>query len=288
MISSNGLVYGSRKTRRLMDSDPAEKPLSVQIFGSDPSLMADAARVVASFGADIVDINFGCSVKKILKSGAGAALMASPKKAEAVMLSVRKAVHIPLTIKMRSGWETSGRDALTIAEIAEKTGVDAIAIHPRTASQGFAGQADWSIIAKLKRHVSIPIIGNGDIVTAQDALRMKAETGCDAVMIGRGAIGTPWIFSQINAMAAGAAPPSVDTAMRFETIGRYLKASIACCGEEHACCMLRSRLGWFVKGLPHAGAFRESIKRISSEEEARKCIDGYRDLLVKTAQPAPA
>jgi tRNA-dihydrouridine synthase B len=275
MVSSNGLVHGSKKTKQLMDSDPAEKPLSVQIFGADPGIMAEAARIVEASGADIVDINFGCSVKKILKSGAGAALMRSPKQAEAVMLSVRKAVHIPLTIKMRTGWENSGQEALTIAKIAENSGIEAIAIHPRTASQGFRGQAGWSVITKLKDHVSIPVIGNGDIVTAQDAFRMKAETGCDAVMIGRAAIGNPWIFSQINAMAAGNTPQSVDMATRFETILRYLEASIAYYGETHACYMMRSRLGWFVKGLPHAGRFRESIKRISSESEARKCIDEY-------------
>ena len=146
MISSNGLVYGSQKTKQLMNSDPAEKPVSVQIFGSDPEIMADAAQMVESSGADIVDINFGCSVKKILKSGSGAALMTSRKQAEAVMQAVCGSVKIPVTIKMRTGWDNSGQDALAIAKIAENCGVQAIAIHPRTASQGFKGKADWSII----------------------------------------------------------------------------------------------------------------------------------------------
>jgi tRNA-dihydrouridine synthase B len=280
MISSNGLVYGSQKTMQLMDSAPAEKPISVQIFGSDPRIMADAARMVESSGADIVDINFGCSVKKILKSGSGAALMRSPKQAEAVMLAVCSAVQIPVTIKMRTGWENSGEDAFAIAEIAERCGIQAIAIHPRTASQGFRGKADWSIIAKIKDRVSVPVIGNGDIVRAQDAFRMISETGCDAVMIGRGAIGNPWIFSQIKAMAAGDTPPSVDTAVRFKAINRYLDASLTYYGETHACYMMRSRLGWFVKGLPHAAKFRESIKRVSSGKDARKIIEAYREFLL--------
>ena len=280
MISSNGLVYGSQKTRQLMDSDPAEKPISVQIFGSDPEIMADAARIVEASGADIVDINFGCSVKKILKSGSGAALMKSPKQAEAVIHAVCSAVQIPVTIKMRTGWDHTGEDAFAIAKIAEHCGIQAIAIHPRTASQGFRGKADWSIIKKLKNIVSVPVIGNGDIVRAQDAFRMKSETGCDAVMIGRAAIGNPWIFSQINALAAGDTLPSVGLSVRFETINRYLDASLAYYGETHACYMMRSRLGWFVKGLPHSAKFRESIKNISSKEDARQCIDDYEKALL--------
>lgn len=279
MISSNGLIYGSRKTRQLMDSDPAEKPLSMQIFGSDPEIMAQAAQIVEASGADILDINFGCSVKKILKSGSGAALMKSPHQAQAVLTAVRKAVKIPVTIKIRAGWDRSGQEALTIAAIAQDAGVDALAIHPRTASQGFRGCADWSMISRIKERVAIPVIGNGDIVTAEDAVRMKSETGCDAVMIGRAAVGNPWIFSQINALDAGRAPAAVDDMTRFRTMIRYLEASVACYGEIHACFMMRSRLGWFVKGLPHAAKFREAIKAVASEQDARRCIQDYQDLL---------
>lgn len=279
MISSNGLVYGSRKTRQLMASDPAEKPLSIQIFGSDPEIMAQAARIVEASGADILDINFGCSVKKILKSGSGAALMKSPKQARAVLEAVRKAVKIPLSIKIRSGWERSGQEALDIAAIAEDAGVDAVAVHPRTASQGFRGCADWTIITRVKACVSIPVIGNGDVATAEDALRMKSETGCDAVMIGRAAVGNPWIFSQIKALGAGGAFQEVDDGTRFKTMIRYLEASVAHYGETHACYMMRSRLGWFVKRLPHAAKFREAIKTVSSAQEARRCIESFQVFL---------
>jgi tRNA-dihydrouridine synthase B len=283
MISSNGLVYGSQKTLQLLDSVPAEKPLAVQIFGSDPDTMAASAVIVASSGASILDINFGCAVKKIVKTGSGVALMKVPDTARAVLSAVRKTVRIPVTIKIRTGWTASGEEALTIARIAEDCGVDAIAVHPRTASQGFRGKADWSIIAKVKAAVKIPIIGNGDISTAADAEAMFEQTGCDAVMIGRAAIGNLWIFSQIVASLQGKSAPPIGLDQHFDLMRNYLKASIEYIGVLHACRMMRSRLGWFVKGLPHNGKFRESIKLICSEAEALERIDAYQDFLIRTS-----
>jgi nifR3 family TIM-barrel protein len=279
MVSSHGLVYKSRKTQKIMDSDIREKPLSVQIFGAEPDVMAEAARMVEASGADILDINFGCSVRKILKSGSGSALMRTPDKAKAVIDAVRKAVRIPLTIKIRTGWERSGSQAFETARMAEEGGVDAIAVHPRLASQGFGGAADWSLIKAIKEQCSIPVIGNGDIVTAEDAVRMQKETGCDAVMIGRGGIGNPWIFSQVIALSRGAAVQTPTYDMRFDIMVRYLGESVAYLGEETACYMLRSRLGWFVKGMPHSSRFRETIKHISSESEAVEIIQHYRDAI---------
>jgi len=168
--------------------------MTVQIFGADPGMMAEAAGMVEAAGADILDINFGCSVKKILKSGAGAALMRTPERARAVLTAVRRRIRIPLTIKIRAGWDASGEQALELARIAEDCGVDAVAVHPRTAVQGFRGRADWSVIAAVKSAVAIPVIGNGDIAEPEDALRMRRTTGCDAVMVGRAAIGAPWLF----------------------------------------------------------------------------------------------
>ncbi len=185
MISANGLVYKSHKTAQTLESAAEEKPLSVQIFGSDPEIMADAAAMAEASGADVLDINFGCSVKKVLKTGSGSALMKEPEKAEAILKAVRKSIEIPLTIKIRTGWDYSGTQAFKIAEIAESCGVNAIAVHPRTATQGFGGTADWSVIAAIKKIVSIPVIGNGDIIVPEDAIRMQNETGCDAVVIGR-------------------------------------------------------------------------------------------------------
>ena len=215
MISAYGLVRQSKKTKQLLDSLPEEKPLAAQIFGSDPAMMAEAAKIVEANGADILDINFGCSVKKIIKTGSGAALMKRPDLSEAVLKNVRKAVSLPLTIKMRTGWDKSGEQALNLAQIAEACGIDGIAVHPRTATQGFSGHADWSIIAAVKTRVSIPVIGNGDIFSTEDAIKMQAETGCDAVMIGRKAIGYPWIFSQILAQMRGEKIPSFSLEQRF-------------------------------------------------------------------------
>ncbi|MGD8882290.1 MAG: tRNA dihydrouridine synthase DusB [Desulfobacterales bacterium] len=279
MVSAHGLVNKSSKTVRLMDSQPEEKPLSVQIFGSDPAIMAEAAGLVESSGADIIDINFGCSVRKIVKNGAGAALMRAPKTAEALIKSVRKAVRIPLTIKLRTGWNPTGDQAFNLSEIAEACGVDAIAIHPRTATQAFSGRADWSIIAALKKRAHIPVIGNGDIFSAKNAIDMLEQTHCDAVMIGRSAIGNPIIFSQVLARIRGEEEPEADLDHHFEIMIRYMQESVKYFGEEIACRMMRSRLCWFAKGLRNSSKFRKSINHISTQTEALQRIEAFRDSL---------
>ncbi len=284
MISSNGLVYNSGKTVQMLDSVPEEKPLSVQIFGADPDLMAEAARIVQDSGADIVDINFGCSVKKILKSNSGSALMKDPHLAGRILRAVRQAVTIPLTIKIRSGWDPSGRQALEIARLAEDCGVDAIAVHPRTAVQGFRGKADWSIIARVKQRIGIPVIGNGDVTAPADAMRMLTQTGCDGVMVGRAAIGNPMIFGQIVAEHQGLPNTSPTDGQRIDMMLRYLRDSVRYLGEETACRMMRSRLCWFVKGMRNAGQFRNAIRFIASEDEAVGLIRGYAESIA--AHPA--
>jgi len=279
MISSNGLVYGSKKTLKMLDSVPEEKPIAVQIFGADPSIMAEASAVVAASGADILDINFGCSVRKIVRTGSGVALMKTPKTAEAILKAVRSAIKIPITIKIRAGWDESGSQAMEVAKIAESCGVDAIAVHPRTASQGFRGKGDRSLITKIKMQISIPVIGNGDILSPEDAEAMMHQTGCDAVMIGRAAIGNPWIFTHLNAHLNGESIRPVDYSMRIRGMQTYLRESVEYIGEVHACRMMRSRLGWFAKGLPQSSKFREAIKRISTESEALEIISHYQSLL---------
>ena len=280
MISSHGLVYKSEKTLKMLDSTPEEKPRSVQIFGAKPDIMAGAAAIVESSGADIVDINFGCSVRKVIRTGSGAALMRTPDLAEEILKTVRRAVSIPLTIKIRSGWDASGVQAVHISRIAENCGVDGVTVHPRTAGQLFAGRADWSIIAAVKEKVSIPVIGNGDIMSVDDAVRMLDETGCDAVMIGRKAIGNPDIFSHLLARINGEDDIEEDIAHRFELMIRYMKASVKYIGEEQACRMMRSRLGWFTKGMHKSSQFREAIKHLSSEREGVELIEDYRNSLL--------
>jgi nifR3 family TIM-barrel protein len=281
MVSSHGLVYKSGKTEQLLNSVPAEKPLSAQIFGAQPDIMAEAAAIVEGMGVDIIDINFGCAVRKVVRTGSGVALMNTPEKAETLLKAVRKAVRIPLTIKIRTGWNPSGEQAFNIAQIAEGCGVDAVAVHPRTAGQLFSGRADWSIIAAVKKKVSIPVIGNGDIFSAQDAVNMLAETGCDGIMIGRKAMGNPDIFSQVLARLNGNVDTDEDFSRRFDIMIRYLKASVEYIGEAPACRMMRSRLGWFAKEMPNSSRFRQSIKHLSSEKEGIELINAYRESLGK-------
>ena len=286
MISSHGLVYKSEKTEKMLDSAPEEKPLSVQLFGARPDIMAEAAAIVELSGAEVVDINFGCSVRKIIKTGSGAALMRTPDLAQDLLKAVRRAIRIPLTIKIRSGWDASGEQAVHISRIAENCGVDAVAVHPRTAGQLFGGRADWSIIAAVKAKVSIPVIGNGDIKSAGDAERMLAETGCDGVMIGRKAIGDPDIFSRVVARINGEEEVDEGFGRRFDLMSRYLRTSVKYIGEEQACRMMRSRLGWFTKGMHKSSQFREAIKHLSSEAQGIKLINAYRDELQKNGKLA--
>ncbi len=323
MISSKGLLYNSEKTFRLLDSKKEERPLCVQIFGADPDSMAEAAKIIEQKNfADIIDINFGCSVKKIVKTGAGVALMKDGPAAEKLIKAVRNAISMPFTIKIRSGFDISGDQAIAIGEIAEHNGVDAIAIHPRTASQGFKGKADWHLIKRLKQHLKIPVIGNGDIITGEDGIKMLEETGCDAIMIGRAAMGNPCIFSEVNALLKRNAsnqnilnnqntsnvqnnpniqndpnaqndpnedaqnPDHADCAslkIKFKIIRDLLFSYIDYFGEEHGCRMLRGRLVWCVKSLPGASGFRRDLSRIQSKTQAQRLISDYENFCYDSA-----
>lgn len=279
MISAKGLVYRQQKTLAMLESHPDEKPLSVQIFGAEPRVMAEAAKIVEASGADLLDINFGCSVKKVIKTGSGAALMKEPALAGEILTEVRKAIQIPLTIKIRSGWDSTGDQAVVIAKIAEESGADAVIVHPRTAKQGFSGHSDWTLIKRIKGTVQIPVIGNGDILQARDALAMIEQTGCDAVMVGRAAFGNPWIFSEIVALLEGRMFSPATPEKRFDTMTRYLQASVLHLGEKQACFFMRSRLGWFAKGLPHSAKFREALKTVTTQALALELISRYRAMV---------
>ena len=206
-LSSRGLTEGDQRVHRLMHFEEEERPLSIQIYGSDADTMAEAARMVEAHGADLCDINMGCPANKVLKGCAGAALMADLPLAERIIATVRKAIRIPLTVKFRLGMDDRRRNFLELGRICEANGVDAVAMHGRTARQGFRGEATWREIAELKEALSIPVLGNGDIKKAEDAVRMFRETGCDGVMIGRGATRNPWIFQQIAALRSNGKIP---------------------------------------------------------------------------------
>jgi nifR3 family TIM-barrel protein len=196
MVSANGVVRNGTRSLELVNSSADERPLAIQIFGDDPQQLADTAKLLEE-RAELIDINCGCPVNKVIRSGAGSALMREPARIGKIVATVRKAVSVPLTIKIRAGWDHATLNYLEVARIAATEGADAITLHPRTRSQGFSGKADWALIGDLKAELDIPVIGSGDILTAADAERMLSETGCDAVMIGRGGYGNPWLIRNI-------------------------------------------------------------------------------------------
>jgi tRNA-dihydrouridine synthase B len=266
MISANGLVRRTLKSYRYLDSSGKDKPLGIQLFGSDPVVLSEAARIVTDLGADLLDINMGCPVKKVIKTGAGAALMKEPDKVGLILQALRKATPLPLTVKIRSGWRHGDMKALDIASIAENCGVDAVIIHPRTADQGFSGAADWSIIEAVKKNVHIPVIGSGDIRSPQDASRMIKSTGCDGVMVGRGALGNPWIFRDIISCydeMKTYVPPSPEERERI--IRYHMDIEIKYSGEVLGVRHFRKHLLWYTKGLRGGSLLREIVGRMNDK-----------------------
>ncbi len=280
MVSAKGFFYNSEKTMKLLSSKNEEQPLSIQLFGADADLLANCAKAVQDMkAAEIIDINFGCSVKKVVKQGAGVALMKQPELAHIILSSIRKAIELPLTIKIRSGWDSSGQDAFKIAQIAQAAGVDAVILHPRTAGQGFKGRADWTLIKELKKRISIPVIGNGDITCVEDAHKMLTVTGCDAVMVGRAALSNPFIFSQIDSFLETGRYQVPSHPQIFSAMGHLIHGYIDFFGEEIACRMLRGRLSWFVKGIPGCSSFRKRLSAIESGNQALTLIKEFGTLI---------
>lgn len=274
MVSANGLVRKTERSYRYLDSSVHDSPLGVQIFGSDADTLAEAARIVAGMGADLIDINMGCPVKKVLKAGAGAALMREPEKVSHIMRKVRSAISLPLTIKIRSGWQKLGINAGDIAERAQDCGVDAVILHPRTVEQGFSGDADWSLIESVGDRLQIPLIGSGDVRSARDASRMIDESGCNGVMVGRGALGKPWIFKEILDFPAGSSPfPSLDE--REELIGRHLNMTLDMYGEAIGIKKFRKHLLWYTKGLKEGAHFRQSIVSVAEKKAILDAVHTY-------------
>jgi tRNA-dihydrouridine synthase B len=276
MVSAKGLCYQSDKTFSLLQSRPEERPLSIQIFGAEPAVMARAAADIEAMGAaDILDINFGCSVKKVVKQGAGVALMQDMETSRNILSAVRSATTLAMTIKIRSGWDPSGAQAFALADMAQQIGVDGVIFHPRTATQGFKGCADWDLIRQLKKRISIPVIGNGDIQTPSHALNMLDQTGCDAVMIGRAAMANPFILSQVESLITHGACFPVAPADIFRKMERLIHLYVRYFGESIACRMLKGRLPWFVKGMPGCSDLRNGLSRISSTNQALELILNY-------------
>jgi nifR3 family TIM-barrel protein len=261
-ISSKAIVSGNRKTRELMYFSAEERPLAIQIYGSDAATMREAALLVEELGADICDINMGCPANKVLKGCAGAALMGDLKLAETIVRTVREAISIPLTVKFRLGLDDGRRNYLELGRICETQGVAAVAMHARTARQMFTGEADWSHLARLKETLSIPVIGNGDIKEPEDGLRMLAQTGCDGVMVGRGATRNPWIFQQIASRMEGSPVREASLSDRRDLILDHFRMVAE---REHslfALHKLRKFTGWYTHGLPNGRKLRQAINQI--------------------------
>ena len=267
MISSNGLIRKTAKTYEYLKTCADDSPLGAQIFGADPRIMAQAACIVAQSGVDLIDINMGCPVKKVIKAGAGAVLMKDPDHVARIVDAVKKSVKIPVTVKIRSGWTRGSINAVEIARIAEDCGADAITVHARTADQGYSGHADWKIIASVKKAVKIPVIGNGDIRQPQDAIRMLQETSCDAVMVGRAALGNPWIFRGIVGALCGQTIDYLPSSrQRREMIENHWRMEAGFLSEKLAGKSFRKHILWYTKGLDNSHHFRERAGKLKDEE----------------------
>ena len=274
MVSANGLFFNGPGTIDLLRSTPEERPLGVQLFGDDPGHLAAAARQVEP-QADLIDLNCGCPVRKVVGSGAGSALLRDPAKVAAIVAAVRRATSLPLTIKIRSGWDHDQRNYLEIARLAEAAGVDAITLHPRTKSQMFGGSADWQEIAALKQQAKVPVIASGDIFTAADALAVMAQTGCDAVMIARGGYGNPWLVRDILARLEGRMLPPPTPAERLAMASEHLGLFLATYGPARTLGHMRKHLCWYTHGLDHAAGFRQRINQARTVGELQELLDDF-------------
>jgi tRNA-dihydrouridine synthase len=303
MVSAKGMYYSDKKSFELTAVTLDEQPAAVQIFGSDPGIMAKAAYTLNSSGAAIIDINMGCPTPKITKNGEGCALMKNPRLAGEIIRTVANASDNPVTVKFRKGWDDSDLNAVEFAKLAEDSGASAITVHGRTREQFYSGKADWSIIGQVKKAVSIPVIGNGDITCARNALDMFAETGCDAVMVGRGALGNPWIFREIGEAVTTTDGPTPDCAVYPEPVAgavspppspernavysepspeekavvmkKHLRLAVDMFGERVAVLEMRKHFAWYVKGMYKAASLKNKIFGAKSSEE----ILGYIDLI---------
>lgn len=274
-ISSEALTRGIERTRRMMQYSEEEHPLSIQIYGSDPERMAEAARIVEEIGADACDINMGCPANKVLKGCSGCALMGDLEHARRIVAAVRGAIRIPLTVKFRAGLKEGSENYLELGRICEAEGVDAVALHSRTAKQMFTGRADWARIARLKEAVSIPVVGNGDVTSPQDALRMMRETGCDGVMIGRASMKNPWIYRQTADLLANRVPvsPSLDEVRRLILL--HFELLLDQEDPSFALHKLRTFTGWYTHGLPDGRRLRTQIHGLETPAAFLEAVEEF-------------
>ena len=276
MVSAKALVYKDQKTKRLLQIGESEHPVAVQIFGSDIDCMADGAALALEIsGGDIIDINMGCPVGKVVKNGDGCALMRDPDKAMRIIEAVIKNVDCPVTVKIRKGWDKGNANAIEFAKMAQDSGASAVAVHGRTRAQQYSGAADWDIIREVKKALTVPVIANGDVFTPNDAARILKYTGADMAMIGRGALGNPWLFQQTHALLNDMkipVPPSIGE--RATTAMRQFELAAEQKSERIACLEARKHYMWYLRGVPHSAYFKEEIMKATTLKDLQRITEG--------------
>lgn len=278
MVSDKGMIYNSKKTKNMLYFEECERPIAQQIFGSDKDSFVEAAKMVEEImHPDIIDINMGCPVPKVaVKSQAGAALLKFPDKIRDIVKAVVDAVSVPVTVKIRSGWDNNSINAAEVAKICEEAGASAITVHGRTRSQGYSGKADLDIIKSVKENVSIPVIGNGDIVSVETAMKMLEYTGCDAIMIGRGVLGNPWLMREIvTYLDTGKIISKPSYEEKIEMCFHHLDYLMKIKPEKVAVLEMRSHISWYIKGMPNAQYVKNDIFKAKTSEELKKILDNY-------------
>ncbi|MCM1122769.1 MAG: tRNA dihydrouridine synthase DusB [Eubacterium sp.] len=273
MVSAKAILYKNKNTESLLEIHPQEGRVSLQLFGADPKIVSEMAKQIEEWHFDILDINMGCPVPKVVNNGEGSALMKQPKLVEEIVTAVVKAVRKPVTVKIRKGFDESHRNAVEIAKIAEASGASAVAVHGRTREQYYAGKADWEIIAQVKESVSIPVIGNGDITDGVSAAKMLRQTGCDGIMIGRAARGNPWIFRQIAAyLEDGTTVPKPDREEIKKMILRHAELQLECKGEYTGIREMRKHVSWYTVGMPDSARLRRNVNMVESFGELERLV----------------
>ena len=276
MINAKALCYDDEKTKGMLKIEEEEHPVAVQIFGSEPEFIAGATEILNEHSNEILDINMGCPAPKVVKNGDGSALMKTPQLAAKVIEAAAKKSKKPVTVKFRKGWDDDSINAVEFAKMAEASGAQAITIHGRTRAQYYSGTADWDIIEEIKNEVKIPVIGNGDIVTIEDAINIRKKTGCDAIMIGRGAQGNPWIFNRINHyMKTGEILPEPTSEEKIRTAIKHFNLAIKEDGEYVAVREMRKHLGWYLKGMKKSARLRDEINKLESADEVVGRLEAY-------------
>lgn len=277
MVSSQGIHFRNERTLEMLKTEPAERPIAMQIFANTPEMAAEAAKYVEDLGvADILDFNMGCPAPKIVKNGEGSALMREPDKAFAILSAIRRAVRMPFTVKMRKGWDDAHVNVIEIARLAEAAGVDAIAVHGRTREQFYRDHADWEIIAEVKQAVKVPVIANGDVRSCEDLKKILAVTGADAVMIGRAAQGNPWIFRQlVHYMKTGESLPDPTMQERAEVILRHLDLLIRYKGDYAGPREMRKHATWYTRGIVHGAVLRDRFNKAAARQDFVDIIEEY-------------